>query len=79
MVSSAAKMPSSCRGKYRRVAVVRRRLPLPVKLIAERGNVLNIVWERDRLHAGSESPRTAFGKALSEAEGVMRATWLKEA
>lgn len=74
VVSAAAAMPSSCWGRYRRVAVVEvdpARLPdgaATPRMISERARgVVRIVRTWERLNVGA-TDRCAFGRAMAEAE-----------
>ncbi len=72
VMTSSAHMPNSCWGRYRNVAVVEVDPGARPKMISERARgVRRIVWSATRLHAGSESPRTAYGKALARAEALV--------
>lgn len=69
VMTAAAQMPSSCRGRYGRVAlveVVRRWTP---RMISTRAlGVVRIVETWERLHRGwNDGDNTAFSRALQEA------------
>ena len=66
--TATAKMPSSCKGRYGRVAVLEIDDPsVDPKMISERAkNVTRIVRTWERLFWGTSS-RCAFSRALAEA------------
>lgn len=76
-------MPNSCKGRYGRVAVVELETvggPTP-KMISERARGLaRIVTTWERMHRGySDSPNTAFARAVAEAEKMateLNAEWV---
>jgi hypothetical protein len=69
VMSSAAKMPSSCRGRYRRIAVIETTDGVAPGLISERPrNVVRIVRVWERCHAGG--PRSAAARALASARAL---------
>jgi hypothetical protein len=64
VISSAAKMPTSCWGRYRRAALVEVEEGVIPKMISMRARgVVRIVEVHEKLHAG-ETDRSAFGKAM---------------
>ena len=70
--SASASMPSSVKAPYRRVAVleVNDSLEGPASMISNHSrDVVRVVqtWER-RHHGWSNGPRTAFARALADAE-----------
>jgi len=67
-ISKAARMPSSCWGAYRRIAVIEvDDGVVDVKMISERARgVLRVVRTWERLHVGT-SGRCAFRRAMAEA------------
>lgn len=72
VMTSTAKMPLSCKGRYRRVAIVevdRVSLPFGVpRMISSRAKgVLRIVEDLGNLNVG-KTKRGAYQKAYSEAE-----------
>lgn len=70
-----AKMPSSVRSKYRRVAVVEISddMTREPAMISERAKgVIRIVQTWERLHAGTRGGNTAFDRALRDAEELAR-------
>jgi hypothetical protein len=72
VMTAAANMPSSCKGTYRRVAVVETNLPEgeKPKFIGDRAKgLVRIVETWERLNCGT-SPRCAYAKALVEAEAM---------
>lgn len=78
VVSSAARMPRSCWGCYRHVAVVRRKFaPGKVTQIAERGNVekVIVVWRNCNVGKGI---RDAVTYAIAEGKIRMRQEWMKQ-
>lgn len=65
IVSSQARMPGKCWGRYRHVGLMR--VPtggMPRMISARCGEIVDY-W--GRLHAGSGGPRTAFARALAAA------------
>jgi hypothetical protein len=69
--TASAKMPTSVKAPYRRVAVLEVEPGITrVALISERARgVVRIVQTWERCHAGRRfSPNTAYAKALREAE-----------
>lgn len=78
ILTSKACMPNSCWGRYRNVAVLEVDPGAQPKMISERARgVRRIVWFQGKLHAGSESPRTAYGKALAYAQELVDSLSLK--
>jgi hypothetical protein len=70
VMTAAAHMPSSCKGTYRRVAVVETDLREGEnpKFIGDRAKgVVRIVETWERLNCG-KTERSAYAKALAEAE-----------
>ena len=67
--TSSAKMPSSCWGTYRRVAVLKVNDGVTkASMISERSrDVLEVIWVADRLYVGT-TERCAYQIALAEAE-----------
>jgi hypothetical protein len=64
--TSQAKMPQSCWGKYRRVAVIETTDGIVPKMISERARgVVRIVETWERLHVGGD--RSAYAVAMREA------------
>jgi hypothetical protein len=72
VMTASAKMPSSCKGVYRKVAILEVLKGVTPKMISERARgVIRIVALNDRLHAGRDGSRTtAYGKAKMDAERV---------
>lgn len=69
---SAARMPASCKGRYRHVAVMEVAEGVEPAMISTRARgVLRIVERWDRRFAGT-SARCAFRRALAEAESLAR-------
>lgn len=75
--SSAAAMPASCWGTYRRVAVLEEEIgpngPVQPAMISDRARgVVRVVrtWERCSARGGD---RTAFARAMREAEALAAA------
>lgn len=68
---SAAKMPSSCWGKYRRIGVLEVEAHVAeVSMISSRARgVVRVVETWEKLHVGS-TVRSAFYQALMEAENL---------
>ena len=79
VMSAAAAMPSSCWGRYRRVAVVEVKvvegIPANPKMISARARgVVRIVQTWEKLHVGrARSGRCAYSRAMAEAEGMANA------
>lgn len=71
VVSKCARMPASCWGRYKRVAVVEVIDPaIAVPAIdARRKNVVRIVRTWEKLNAGS-TERCAYSRALAEARAL---------
>ena len=72
VMTAAAHMPSSCRGTYRRVALVETDLPapeLPLRIDARWRGVTQIVRTWEGLNVG-KTERCAYRKALVEAEAM---------
>lgn len=68
--TSAAKMPASCWGRYRRVAVLEVEGPVIPKMLSERAKgVVRVVKIWDKLYAG-KTDRCAFQKACAEAQAL---------
>jgi hypothetical protein len=68
LMDKSAQMPSSCWGRYRRLAIVELTPDFvgEPKMISERARgVKRIFEERDKLHAGG-GDRTAYAKAKRE-------------
>jgi len=72
IMTASAKMPSSCRGNYRRVAVVELDSPdAKPKMISDRAlGIKRIVKTWEGCNVGT-SPRCAYRKALAEAEELV--------
>lgn len=65
---AAAKMPSSCMGQYKRIAIVETDMVTMPKMISNRANgVVRIVQTWDRLSVG-KTKRCAYAVALAEAK-----------
>lgn len=70
VMSSAAKMPSSCWGKYRRVALVEVEKGVRPKMISARAKgVIQIIQTWERLNVGT-SNRCAYSVALAAANDL---------
>jgi len=69
--TAAAQMPQSCKGSYRRIAVIEVKKGLKrVSMISDRAKgVIRIAETWERLNVGT-SPRCAYQKALAEAEAL---------
>jgi hypothetical protein len=70
---ATAKMPSSCWGKYKRVAVLEvENGVFNVSMISDKAKgVVQVVATWERLHVGT-TPRCAYRQALQEAEEMAR-------
>ena len=69
VMTAAAKMPSSVRARYRKVAVCEVEHGVKPKMISERAKgTVRIVSLADKLHAGQGGPRTAYALAKVDAE-----------
>lgn len=70
---SAAKMPGTCWGKYRRIAIVKVADPgiMPKMISTHARNVLEIVQTWEKLNVGKTS-KSAFYRALVEADALCR-------
>lgn len=77
--TSSAKMPSSCKGHYKRIAVIELTPGAPEpKMISERAKgVVRIVQTWEKLNVGG--PDSAFQRALVEAEAMAGKLNLKAA
>jgi hypothetical protein len=72
VMTAAAKMPSSVRSQYRRIAVVQLRskaTPVPKMISTRARGVRRIVETWERLNVG-KGVRSAYTKALAEAEAL---------
>ncbi len=70
VLSSSARMPSSCWGSYARVAVVEAEVGAEPKMISERARgVVRIIETWERLHIG-KTKRCAHQRALAEAHAL---------
>jgi hypothetical protein len=70
----SAHMPNSCRGRYRRVGIVETDLPIgqePKMLSTHARGVVKIVKTWERLNHTTGGPRTAFSRALVEAQEMV--------
>jgi hypothetical protein len=75
VMTASAKMPSSCRGVYRKVAILEVAHGVTPKMISERAKgVVRMVALEDKLHAGRDGgPGTAYAKALRDATRLCNA------
>lgn len=74
VMTAAAFMPASCMGRYGKVAVCEVYAGIKPKMISERAKgMVRIVALKDKLHAGNGGPRTAYAKALADAERLCAA------
>jgi len=75
VMTASAKMPSSCKGVYRKVAILEVEIGVEPKMISERAKgVVRLVALEDKLHAGRERGRgTAYSKALENAKRLCAA------
>lgn len=74
VMSATAKMPSSCWGRYRRVAVVELEpdfLGRPKFIGNHARGVVRVVATWEKCHQGT-TRRSAYGRALAEAEELAR-------
>ena len=72
VISSSAKMPSSCRGRYRRVGVVELEPGVegpPTMLSSRSRQVKPVVETWERLNVGT-TERCAYQRALREADAL---------
>ena len=72
VISSSAKMPSSCRGRYRRVGVVELEPGVegpPTMLSSRSRQVKRVVETWERLNVGT-TERCAYQRALREADAL---------
>ena len=66
--TASAHMPNSCRGQYRRVAVMEINQGAAPTMISERARgVIRIVRTWEKQHVG-KTPRCAYRRALADAE-----------
>ena len=74
VVSSSAKMPSSCWGRYRRVAVLEINDECPAggpRMISERARgVVQIVRTWEKCSVGKAQVRCAYTRAMAEAAAL---------
>jgi hypothetical protein len=73
VMTAAAHMPSSCKGTYRRIAVVETDLPYgqKPKFIGDRAKgTVRVVKTWERLNCGT-SPRCAYARAMREANELL--------
>jgi hypothetical protein len=71
VMTAAAAMPASCRGRYGKVAVLEVEKGVWPKMISERARgVVRIVSIRQPLHIGGS--RSAYALALNDAERLAR-------
>ena len=69
VMTAAAVMPASCRGRYGKVAVCEVIKGVKPKMISERAKgMVRIVSLADKLHAGQGGPKTAYALAKVDAE-----------
>jgi hypothetical protein len=69
VMTAAAQMPASCRGRYGKVAVCEVETGVRPKMISARAKgMVRIVSLADKLHAGQGGPRTAYALAKADAE-----------
>jgi len=68
-MTATAKMPTTCKGRYRRVAVCLVADPQnPPAMISDRARgMVEIVRTYERLHAGTSGGNTAYARAMAEA------------
>ena len=66
VMTSAAKMPSSCWGRYGNVGIMSVAPGAPMPRIMRESKTASVVWYRGKLNKGSSS-RCAFEQALTEA------------
>lgn len=73
VMTAAAHMPATARGRYGKVAVCEVEKGVRPKMISERAKgMVRIVSLQDKLHAGDGGARTAFGKAKADADRLAR-------
>ena len=78
VMTAAAAMPASCRGRYGRVAVCEVEKGMWPKMISARARgMVRIVSLADKLHIGGD--RSAYAKALEDAERLARGLNLEAA
>jgi hypothetical protein len=71
VMTASAKMPSSCRGIYRKVAVVEVEAGVQPKMISEHAKgVVRIVALWDKRHAGG--PKSAYQLAIVAADQMAK-------
>jgi hypothetical protein len=70
VMTAATRMPGSCKGRYRKVAIVEVERGVQPKMISERARgVVRIVELHDKLHAEGGSG-TAYARALAQAQAT---------
>lgn len=72
LLTSAAKMPSSCWGKYRNVGVVEHLRTRPPSIMHQGASVIRYPYYAGRCHSGSNGGNNAFDRAYREAQRVYR-------
>lgn len=71
LLVASAQMPASCKGVYKRIAIVETVSAERPKMISERTKgVIRIVRSWERLHVG-KTERCAYARAMREAEGLL--------
>ena len=71
VMTASAKMPSSCRGRYGKVAVCEVEKGVWPKMISDRAKgMVRIVSLRDKLNIGGD--RSAYGIAVTDAERLAK-------
>jgi hypothetical protein len=80
-MTASAKMPSSCKGTYRRIAVVETSLApgeVPAMISDRAKGVVRIVETWERLHVG-KTRRSEYFRALEDAEKLLQRLMAKDA
>ncbi len=66
VLTSSAKMPNSCWGRYGNVAIIETDgKTMPKQINSRHKAVISIPWYRGRLHIGG--PKSAYARAVDEA------------
>jgi hypothetical protein len=70
VLDRSAHMPNSCKGRYRRVGVVKTDGRMPKMLSYRARGVIEVIETWERLNATTNGPRTAYARALREAKSM---------
>lgn len=78
--TSSAKMPSSCRGRYRHIAVMEMQedAPDPAQISLRAKGCIRIVRQWNNQHVGQPGGRSEYYRAMAEAEALVNQLNVKE-